>query len=49
MIIGARCTTTQQEVTTWVGATNHGVGIHKTRLAFNDFKIVEQRRERLET
>ncbi|MCX4175650.1 MULTISPECIES: DUF2971 domain-containing protein [Paraburkholderia] len=47
VIIGVRCTATQQEVATWVGAMGHGVEIRKARLAFNDFRIVEQKRKRV--
>lgn len=47
VIIGVRCTATQQEVATWVGAMGHGVEIRKGRLAFNDFRIVEQKRKRV--
>jgi len=49
VVIGVRCKTTQQEVASWVGAMKHGVQIRKARLAFNEFKIVEQKRKRVVT
>jgi hypothetical protein len=42
VIIGVRCETSQKEVVTWVGAIGHDVEIRKARLAFNEFKIVQQ-------
>ncbi|MGF7192334.1 hypothetical protein JOE11_005412 [Robbsia andropogonis] len=42
-IIGARCETSQQYVATWVGNLESEVKIRKARLAFKDFKIVDQR------
>lgn len=43
VIIGVRCETSQQEVASWIGAIGHAIEIRKARLAFNDFKVVEQK------
>jgi hypothetical protein len=43
VIIGVRCETSQQEVALWIGAIGHAIEIRKARLAFNDFKLVEQK------
>jgi hypothetical protein len=43
VIIGVRCETSQQEVASWIGAIGHAIEMRKARLAFNDFKVLEQK------
>ncbi|MBN3816748.1 DUF2971 domain-containing protein [Paraburkholderia sp. Se-20369] len=43
VIIGARCEASQEQVASWIGDIGHDVEIRKARLAFKEFKIVEQR------
>jgi len=43
IIIGVRCETPQQEIASWIGEIGHDVEIRKARLAFKQFKVVEQR------
>jgi hypothetical protein len=43
VIIGIRCASSQQEVASWIGQIGHDVEIRKSRLAFNEFKVVEQK------
>lgn len=42
VVIGVRCETTQQQVAEWIGDLGNEVEIRKARLAFKQFKIVEQ-------
>lgn len=43
VVIGVRCETSQGEVASWIGDIGHDVEVRKARLAFKEFKIVEQR------
>ncbi|MFP3549772.1 DUF2971 domain-containing protein [Paraburkholderia sp. SIMBA_049] len=43
MVIGVRCEVSQREVATCVGDLDSRVEIRKARLAFNDYRLVEQR------